>query len=457
MHCINHIESDSDALRHKFNLCKDSSELAIEKIDNFNEKTYKFSNEVPVNKSFYDMGLCQYTNPYLDVDQTGRYLREYCVQRAGSNHFLHLRNLTDLRSQNQQTDPEKLMVIFKEIAKKEDESEEYTIDIDPTELPYDVAYKWSEANKAMSVDRKQFLRQIHREMKYMCPRCRIAYIENLEQIANELDEVTVTWTNYLNSDDVEKDYLEQYMSTMPKMTDDEESWEYWEEIMEPIIKSDGLDRKNSTNPYSTNRLFNGTEALTPEFQNYIENADIDTIKKLQSRMFPQKRSYQEIEAIKVDFKAKYGTTPCMSSTNPRMRVLWTKCTKNMKSYLFRSKKPLYDDYGQLVKVPAVSTGLKYKPPYYHYFTSEMISHFWTLIKLRKEKLNEEIVEDDDLSENAMIAIGWIRQLGKSQITTMLINNAIQGQKINVYGIKVDFSHELDQKEANTLWQTYKSM
>lgn len=423
----------------KLNICKDTSQTVIDKIDNFDEETYKFSNEVPTNKSFYDMGLCQYENAYLDADQTGRYLREYCVQRNGTNNFLHLRSMTDLRSQNQQTDPVALMTI---------------LDIG---LPYDVAFKWAQANKAMNIDRKWFLKMVHVEMKDMCLQCAVRYIENLETWSDEMDDVTVKWTNYLNSADVERDYLEQYFRTMPELIEDEESWEYWEEIMEPIIKSDGLDRKDSTNPYSTNRLSNGTDALTPEFQNYIENADIETIKKLQSRMFPQKRSYHEIEAIKAQFQADYGTTPYMSSTNPNMRPLWVKCQKNMQSHLFRYKKPLYDDYGELVKVPVVSTGLKFKRPYYHYFTSKMVSHFWSLVKLRKEELNKEVVEDHDLTSDAILAIQWIRQLGKGQITVGIINSAIKGDNVDVYGIEIDFKHELDQKEANTLWQTYKTM
>jgi hypothetical protein len=162
-------------------------------------------------------------------------------------------------------------------------------------------------------------------------------------------------------------------------------------------------------------------------------------------MFPQKRTFQEINKIKSEFQQKFGITPRMASTSRKRKPLWKK------------GKPVYDDHGRLVMIPAVSTGLKYKRPEYHYFTPAMVSHFWTLIKLRKEELNKEVVEDDDLSADALMAIQWIRQLGKGQITTMLINNAIKGTKFNLYGIKVDFNHQLDQKEANTLWQTYKTM
>ena len=398
-------------------------------IDDFDPDTYKFSNEVPANKSFIAMGLVDTDhNEHLDCSEEGRYLREYCVQRGNTNNFLHFRTLTDLRSQNQQTDPEVLMTILEDI-----------------ELTYDIAVKWAEANRSLEIDRKRFLKTVHVEMKGMCLQCVIRYIENLEQLAESADEVTITWINYINSADVEKEYLTQYFQAMPNIADSEEDWEDFEEQFSTQPYADGLDRKNSTNPYSTNRLFNGTETLTHEFVGKIKHAQIKDINDMQSKMFPQQRTYTEIQNIKHYFQQKFGTCPQIKSSNKKTKPLWKK------------GKPVYDDYGQLVMIPAVSTGLKYKPPYYSHFTSGMVSHFWTLIKLRKEELNKEVVDDDDLSADAMTAISWIRQLGKGQVTTTLINNAITGTKMNVYGIKVDFNNELDQKEANTLWQTYKAM
>ena len=395
------------------------------------------------------MGLCQYENAVLDhAGQTGRYLREYCVQRAGANHFLHLRNVTDIKSKAQHHDADALMTIFTKIAEKED-------DVDPSEIPYDVAYQWAEHNKSLEVDRKTFLKMVHQEMKQMLHEDRLIYIASLEIWAEETENVTVRWVNYLNAKDIEREELIEHMNDISDYyeakketwtVEDEESPEYWMEILEPSpAKRDQMDRKQSTNPYSSNRLFNGNETLTWEFQQKIATADKETIKRLQTKMFPQKRTQEEINEIVSFFRQNYGTTPKMKSSNPKTKPL------------LKKGKPVYDDYGRLVRIPAVSTGLRYKRPGFHYFTQSMVSHFWTLVKLRKQELNKETIPEDELSENAMLAVQWIHQLGKGQVTCTIIQNAIQGKSANVYGINVEFTQALNPEEANTVWQTYKQL
>jgi hypothetical protein len=441
-----------EAIRHndyRSNLGIVADKITVEKVDEPNLDTYKFSNEVPTNKSFYDMGLCTYENAHLDEGgQTGRYLREYCVQRAGANHFLHLRNITDIKSKAEHHDPEKLAVIFTKIAAREE-------GVDPAELDYDVAYQWAEANKSLEVDRKRFLAMVHREMKQLTHPERMTYIDHLMLYSEEAEEVTMRWVNYLNARDVERDELIQEMNDLNDyyqrrdeqwVPEDEESPEYWAEILEPSpAKRDQMDRKQSTNPYSSNRLFNGNEALTWEFQTLIDNADIRTIRRLQSKMFPQRRSQAEIDEIVTYFEQHYGTTPKLKTSNPRMKTLWKK------------GKPVYDDEGYPVMVPAVTTGLRYKRPEFHYFTPAMVSHFWRLIKLRKQELNKVTIPEEDLSLDAMTAVSWIHKLGKGQVTCTIIQNAIEGKSTNAYGIKVEFSHPLSREEANTVWQTYKQL
>jgi hypothetical protein len=442
----------SNNYRQNLNLLKDT--VTYDFIDEPDLENYRYSNEVPTNKEFYEMGLCQYKNAILEQDQTGRYLRECCIQRAGSNHFLHKKTLGDLRSQHQHLDPEALMVIFVKIAQKED--------IEGGELPYDIAYKWAQANRALKFDRKQFVKIIHTEMKYMDTINRIAFIEELEEIANDLDrpEITVKWTNYLNSADVEREYLSQYMNILSYFVEDEESWQYWDEIIEPVqtqLGADGTDKKDNTNPYSTNKLYNGTEMLSWNFQQKIANADMDEIIKLQSKMFPQKRSFKEMMEIMNHFEEKYGTLPAVKSSNPRKKPLWKSCKKNPNSVLFKYKKPVLYDDGQPVMISAVSTGLVYKPPEFSYFTPEMKSHFWLLVKLRKKELNEKVEHPDKWSQDTAVAINWIKKLGKGQTTCNIIKNATEGIDVNMYGIKITFQHPLSRKEINTLWQTYKSI
>lgn len=424
-------------------------------IDHPDLDTYKFSNEVPTNKSFYDMGLCQYDNASLDQGQEGRYLREYCVQRAGANHFLHFRNLTDLRSQHEHLNPIKLLEellcerLQYQVIPVENSQEGHRIEIlltENAEAIYPLAYRWAEANRALQIDRKRYLKMIYVDMKDMDLKDKIKYVEKLAECADDIDrpEITMKWTNYINSANVEKEYLDQYFRSMPELAEDEEVWKDWEETLTTQF-ADGLDRKDSSNPYSTNRLFNGNEALTPEFQTYVKNADMKTIRILQSKMFPQKRTYAEIETIKKQFQEEFGTTPQIKSSSLKTKPL------------LKKGKPVYDKHDELVMIPAVSTGLKFKPPEYHYFTPAMVSHFWNLIKLRKQELNKEVVDTDDLTEHATLAIDWIKKLGTGQVTCTIIQNAIIGKPVNVYGIKINFNTKLDRKEANTLWQIYKTM
>ena len=162
------------------------------------------------------------------------------------------------------------------------------------EALYPVAYKWAQANIALQIDRKRYLKMVHVDMKDMCLRCKVKYVEKLAECADDIDrpEITIKWTNYVNSTNVEKEYLNQYFRSMPELIEDEETWKDWEESLTTQF-ADGLDRKDSSNPYSTNRLYNGNEALTPEFQTIIQNADMKIIRTLQSRMFPQKRTFQD--------------------------------------------------------------------------------------------------------------------------------------------------------------------
>jgi hypothetical protein len=448
----------SNQTRHDAPLCNDLGVMDYienqdltryyEYVDHYDLETYKYSNEVPVNKSFHVMGLCQYDNAPMDVSQEGRYLREYCVQRAGANHFLHFKTLTDLRSSHEHHDPEKLMNVFANL-KTEDK-------IDRSQLPYDVAYKWAQTNRSMNINRKFFIKMVRQDMMHLSNTERIEYIELITDHSDDMDRHTMEWINYINANMIKKaekteqmELLSDYFTVKEQWhVDDEEDYEYWEDKIEELLtggSDDELDRKDSSNPYSSNRLYNGNESLSYEFQRKIETADMKTIRQMQANMFPQKRTQAEMNEIISYFQKKYGTTPVIKSTNPKQKPLWKK------------GKPVYDEHNRLVMVPAVSTGLKYKPPVYNYFTKGMVSHFWELIKLRKEQLNQETVDADEMSENLKAAIGWVQQLGKGQLTCTIINNAINGEKTNAYGIQIEFTEKLNRQEANTLWAQYKSL
>jgi hypothetical protein len=418
-------------------------------IDEPDLEGYWKSNEVPANMAFVAQGS-DYENEYLDCSQEGRYLREYCVQRSsgahGANHFLHFRSLVDLRSRAQHQDPEYLA--------------------DKLEIEYDLAFQLVDVIRRLEFDRKWYLKLYHGYgstigLKDMEHDQVVETIKLLIESADQADEVTVTWNNYINSNDIDRDLLQEEMQLLhrrfdPVNLDDEENT-FETDQLDEMLTDDKMDRKNSDNPYSSNRLSNGKDALTPEFQAYVENADIDTIKKLQGKAFTQKRTQVEINQIKAEFLRKYGTTPYASSTNIKMKPLWKKCPEDLKSHLFRYEKPVYDDHGQLVMVPAITTGLKYKQPDFFYFTSAMKSHFWRLIKARKEVLNKRTIPMAELSDSAKLVMHWVKQLGKGQKTCALIYAAMNGKSYSLYGLKIDFPERLGGFEVNTVWKTYKAL
>ena len=458
----------NNQIRHDAPLCHDLGIIDYvenpdltryyEYIDHYQLDTYKYSNEVPVNKSFHDMGLCEYDNAPMDVNQEGRYLREFCVQRTSppANHFLHFRTLTDLRSKHEHQDPEKLMTIFTNLKLDQDNKGKIIEpEIDRTELPYDLCHKWAESNRLMQINRKFFIKII-RQMKHMSAAERENHVDIMCEHAEDMERRTMYWINNINAAMVEKADRQEQMELLSDYyqekehwhVEDEEDYEYWEDKIEDMLTEtadDTLDRKDSSNPYSTNRLFNGNESLSWQFQQKIANADMNAIKKMQANMFPQKRTFSEMNDIIDYFEKKYGTTPKMKTSNKNTKPLWKKGV------------PVYDKDGKLITVPTVSTGLKYKPPAYSYFTRSMVSHFWTLIKLRKAELNQETVKEDKLSETAQTAMKWIRDLGKGQLTCTIINNAIKGENTDAYGIQIQFNEKLNRQEANTLWTQYKSM
>jgi hypothetical protein len=466
-------------------------------IDNVDLDAYKRLNEVPANMAFVDQGA-EYENQHLDASQEGRYLREYCVQRAGANHFLHFRTLTDLRSKHQHQDPDKLMVVFED-PEKFDNPEGF---ISRT-LDYDVAYKWAEANRSLGMDRDRYLKMIFGEMKMMTMTQTIEYIESLEWYAEKGEEVEIKWINHINADDVEREYLKSYMGKIEYFAEDEENWDEFEsalEAEEQSLSEDDLDRKNSVNPYSSNRLANGNDALSYEFAAVIHHAERKTINFLQGQMFPQKREFHEIQDIKRHFESEYGTSPANKSTNMEIQIpdvyfefiaiprpitpkdiiagawlemyvaerqyqinlrrfkpLLIKAQKSEETKIFGKKKPAYDEDDNLIMIPAVTTGINYSRPPCYYFTQAMVSHFWTLIKARKEELEIEMMPEDKMGDDAKLAIKWIRKLGQGQLTTMIIESAVKGNAFDVYGIEVNFTKPISDSETNALWNTYKTI
>jgi hypothetical protein len=437
---------------------------------------YQYSHEVPTNMAFVSQGS-EYQNEYLDAGNEGRYLREYCVQRTSpspANHFLHLKTLTDLRSKNQWADPDWM--------------------VERSDLEYDRAYHFADALTRLDYDWPKWLKLYHgsttagySKMTAISKKNRIGKkgqivkksyeqitesgqvsvglkdmdseqlqltIDLFIEMADEADKVSVKWINHINAADIEKEYLADYMKDFDHRViqaqilegDEENQWD--DGYVEFLPADDNLDRKNSTNPYSTNRLSNGKDALSYEFIRLIQTADRKQLTALKDGMFATvKRSDSEIIKIRRELKARYG-----DESEPRDRY-------SRKRYVSKYKQTK-DGKGYWVKKDASSTGLVYRRPKFHYFTDGMKSHFWKLYKTRRDELNNQKAESipvAQLSDDAKVALEWIESLGKGRMTAALIYAAKEGSSMDLFGMKVKFSRPLPQPEVATLWNVYASI
>ena len=421
-------------------------------IDEPDLENYKFSNEVPANLSFEAQGS-EFTNEHLDASQEGRYLREHCVQRNGANHFLHLKSLTDLRSVPQHQDPYHFSNVL--------------------DIPFDLAKQFSIALKSLEFDRKGWLKLYHGTkkdmgLKDMCQQCRLREIQKMIEISELLEQPdpyytsvnfdttyckrtnkryndgypgTIIWNNYIHmlvAD--EREFTVEYMRDLDKrviqallLEVDPLHSQHWEEDYVMFLpQDDNLDSKSSTNPYSTNRLYNGNDSLSWEFQRLIETADDAQLDKLRDGMKPSKRTSEEVWKLAKFFMANYNTVPSDYSSRTRWDV------KKQKT------------------VPATSTGLLWQKPKFHYFTDGMKSHFWTLYHLRRDELRNQVRPVAQLSPDAKVALEWVKSLGKGSQTCSIIHAASDGKSYSLYGMDIEFKSKLHQHEVNTLWQAYRS-
>ena len=367
-------------------------------IDEPDLENYKFSNEVPANLSFEAQGS-DFTNEWLDAGQEGRYLREHCIQRNGANHFLHLKTLVDLRSQPEHHNPEKLSKLLN--------------------IPYNLAFRLAGAFKALDFDRKMYLKIMKGpnglELKSMVEI--ITFIEGITKTAEQLQEVTIEWDeNHLscNPDAIYIDQYNQYINPEVSLEDQE-------------------DLAGDNNPYSTNRLHNGNDSLSWEFQRLIETADDAQLDRLRDGMKPSKRTSEEAWKLTKFFMANYNTVPADYSSRTRWDV------KKQKT------------------VPATSTGLLWQKPKFHYFTDGMKSHFWTLYHARRDELRNQVRPVAQLSPDAKIALEWVKSLGKGSQTCSIIHAASDGKSYSLYGMDIVFTAKLHQHEVNTLWQAYRTL
>jgi hypothetical protein len=246
-------------LRAKLAINRFNYEAPVDRtIDDFDPETFYFSNEVPTNKSFFAMGLCEDENEYLDANDQGDTFRQSCVQQQGANYFLHKKTLNDLRSIPEHHNPQILSEILL--------------------ISYNMAYRLAEAFKALQIDRKSYLKMLKgsagkRGLENVSPVAKLNAIEALISTAQECEDVTVHWNNYTSGDPDSKhpDHYQRHLENAEIFQDD--------------------DVFEDANPFGANRLFNGNEALSWELQRKIETASSDTLRCECKKMFAQKNCY----------------------------------------------------------------------------------------------------------------------------------------------------------------------
>jgi hypothetical protein len=149
-----------------------------------------------------------------------------------------------------------------------------------------------------------------------------------------------------------------------------------------------------SNPYSGNPLGNENDRLSHEFSAMIKSATTAEISLLISRMFST-------------FKDSYAGT-----------------TREIRAE-------------------------------YWYFTDDMKSHFWVLVKARQAELKKEISANP--SADLQKILNWIEQAGKTQMATSAIFAWSKGEPAEFYGYRLDWTGKADKTELALAWEAYNEV
>jgi len=218
--------------------------------------------DIPDNLQFYDMGINERSNSWLDNSAMNRIdFTQRCLQQNGRNYALYEKRAIDFKPPNH-LDAEWL-------AQK-------------LNIAYDLAYKLADAFRALDIDRKAANKILYGYVKSDGTRAsglanhngsKHHVVELLETLQLELDKVTVERQDFVPIETWEENIVNYHMNREVDNSDD------------------GLELSGDNNPFGAFPLHWESEGLTHEFINKIRQADTNKLREIQSGFFPSKSEY----------------------------------------------------------------------------------------------------------------------------------------------------------------------
>jgi hypothetical protein len=211
--------------------------------------------DLPDNESFMVMGLNDPDNTHLNHQaMNDRHFREHCYQKNGRNYVLYLKNTHDLRKQSAGSNYLRIEWVAEQLA-----------------CSIGFAYQIVDCFKRLSFDEKTalaWLKETGRGSGWL-----IARVDELLMLADETDQVTVTWINHVSVDSIEAAAADDL---------------YAQSLVELDPIGDDLDQAQSANPYGSFALAgDGTDSCSHAFIDKIKHADWDELKQIMAGFYSQ--------------------------------------------------------------------------------------------------------------------------------------------------------------------------
>jgi hypothetical protein len=215
--------------------------------------------DLPDNESFMVMGLNDPDNTHLNHQaMNDRHFREHCYQKNGRNYVLYLKNTHDLRKQSAGPNYLQPEWVAEQLA-----------------CSINFAHQIVDCFKRLSFDEKTalaWLKETGKGAGWL-----IARADELLMLADETDQVTVTWINHVSVDSIES------------AADDDL---YAQSLIELDPIGDDLDQTQSANPYGSFALYgDGTDSCSQAFIDKIKHADWDELKQIMAGFYSQTSQY----------------------------------------------------------------------------------------------------------------------------------------------------------------------
>ncbi len=263
--------------------------------------TSQRNSDLPDNITFYEMGINQRQNDWMDyAELSDRDFRHRCFQSGGFNYFLELKSKADF-APPKHLNPDWLAKVM--------------------DIHHDVAIWLANAFTMLQLNWTAVVEILAADLNWLSEENVVHYIhDTLDPIVSELellepqapvnadpavkiemDEFWLSSSIYYNPElpmptrDLSYENLaESAIIVSDEFDGDADAW----------LAGDGLDALRISNPFKGHKLYSGSEALSHEFLTAIRTASSQRLKKIMAGFFP---TYDERSGRKFPPKYRYLT------------------------------------------------------------------------------------------------------------------------------------------------------